>query len=532
MERREYIVSLKQGVNYDQFWNEMESNTNNHPYVPDHAVDIVNNRSASLLSCHYALTDQEAATLRTDSRVYSVEIPPEQNPNLIIGHNVTSQNGNFIKTYTSTGDNKNWGLRRCISYNDPYNGGLSVGGPYTYINDGTGVDIVIQDSGLQVDHPEFNDSEGNSRVQQINWYTASGISGTQSVNFYRDWDGHGTHVAGIAAGKTFGWAKNSRIYSLKVRGLEGAGDLDPTSGLGSGISITDCFDVIKLWHQNKPIDPILGVKRPTIVNMSWGYSIPYTNINGGSYRGTPWAGNTRQTAYGMIGRNVSGTYRGSIRVGSVDSDISELLAAGVIVVTAAGNNYEKIDIASGLDYNNYWNSTLSGLIYYHRGCSPYHENAITVGSIAETSAYPGAETKSPFSNHGPGVTVSAPGSYIMSSTSQTNAYSAPSYYENASFKQVNLSGTSMASPQVAGVTALYLQSNPSATPAQVKSWLTGTTVPGQDRIYTTGNDDDYTNVESIWGGNQNYLYWPYSNLSVRTRASGFQIKGPVSIKMG
>lgn len=533
MERREYIVSLKQGVNYDQFWDEMERTTNNHPFIPDHAVDIVNNRSASLLSCHYDLTDQEAEALRLDPRVNGVNIPPEQDPNLIIGHNAISQNDNFTKTYVSTGDNKNWGLRRCISYTDPYNGGLLAGGPYTYINDGTGVDVVIQDSGLQVDHPEFKDSQGNSRVQQIDWFSGSGILGeTQSVNFYRDFDGHGTHVAGIATGKTFGWAKESRVYSLKVRGLEGAGDLDPVTFQGSGISITNCFDVIKVWHQNKPVDPLTGYKRPTVVNMSWGYSIAYTNINGGSYRGTPWAGNTRQTAYGMIGRNISGTYRGNVRVGSVDSDIAELLAAGVIVVTAAGNNYEKIDTSSGLDYNNYWNSTLSGIIYYHRGSSPYQENAITVGSIAETSAYSGAETKSNFSNHGPGVTTSAPGSYIMSSTSQTNAYSGVSYHENASFKQVNLSGTSMAAPQVAGVIALYLQQNPSATPAQVKSWLTGTTIPGQDRIYNTGNDDDYTNVQSIWGGNQNYLYWPFSDLAIRTRMSGFQIKGNVSVKMG
>ncbi len=131
MERREFIVSLKQGVNYDQFWDEMERTTNGHPYVPDHAVDIVNNRPASLLSCHYALTDQEAETLKLDPRVYSVEIPPEQNPNLIIEHNVLSQNDNFTKNYVSAGDNKNWGLRRCISYNDPYAGGLSAGGRYS-----------------------------------------------------------------------------------------------------------------------------------------------------------------------------------------------------------------------------------------------------------------------------------------------------------------------------------------------------------------------------------------------------------------
>ena len=54
-----------------------------------------------------------------------------------------------------------------------------------------------------------------SRVQQIDWYTASGLSGTQSANFYRDRDGHGTHCAGIAAGKTYGWAKRVQMFMLK-----------------------------------------------------------------------------------------------------------------------------------------------------------------------------------------------------------------------------------------------------------------------------------------------------------------------------
>jgi subtilisin family serine protease len=530
MQRREYIVSLKEGIDYAQFWHEMESTTNQHPFIPDHSVDIVNNRPGSTRSCHYALTDQEADILRNDTRVYSVEIPPDQRTDIEIGL-TNIQTGNFTKTYTSTGNFKNWGLRRCISYSDPYGGGLSAPGDYSYLYDGTGVDIVIQDSGLEVTHPEFDDSLGNPRVQQINWYTESGLPGTQSANHYRDFDGHGTHVAGIAAGKTFGWGKNSRIYSLKVRGLEGAGDIDPGTGLGSGIVIADCFDVIKQWHINKPIDPILGVKRPTVVNMSWGYSTSYTNITGGNYRGTPWAGSTIQNAYGMIGRLSGATRRGNVRVSSVDSDINELLAAGVIVVIAAGNNFEKIDVSAGSDYNNYWTSSVSGNIYYHRGSSPYSDNAIVVGSIKETTAYP-EEVKSTFSNHGPGVTVSAPGSFIMSSTSQTNAYTGVAYNENASFKQVNISGTSMASPQVAGVLSLYLQQNPAATPAQVKSWLSSTTVPGQDRIYSTGLDNDYTNQESIWGGNQNYLYWPFSTASVTHRISGLKFNGPVTFRTG
>ena len=52
----------------------------------------------------------------------------------------------------------------------------------------TGVDVVIQDSGIQAAHPEFQDAGGTTRVQLIDWFTDSGISGTQSASFYSDTD--------------------------------------------------------------------------------------------------------------------------------------------------------------------------------------------------------------------------------------------------------------------------------------------------------------------------------------------------------
>jgi subtilisin family serine protease len=107
---------------------------------------------------------------------------------------------------------------RCNSTLNTYSGSNSTTLDYTYTLTGEGVDVVIQDSGLQVNHPEFNDEAGNSRVQQINWYTESGIAGTQSANHYRDFDGHGTHVAGTVAGLTYGWAKRARVYSQKLDG--------------------------------------------------------------------------------------------------------------------------------------------------------------------------------------------------------------------------------------------------------------------------------------------------------------------------
>lgn len=507
---REYIVSLNKDVDYDTFWNEIESGSNTDGFVPSRRVEIVNNRECSLRSCHYALTDEEASLLRNDPRVYSVEIPPEQRTDIQLGFRAV-QLGNFNKTTSSSGNFNNWGLIR-HSFNDNiYRTSTTTTQNYNYDNDGTGVDVVILDSGLQIDHPEFTDAQGVSRVQQINWYTASGISGTQNSNFYRDFDGHGTHVAGTVAGKTYGWAKNSKIYALKLQGLEGTGDS------GTGISISQCFDIIKLWHTYKPVDPTLGYKRPTVLNMSFGYSTQFINITGGSYRGSSWTGNTRRTDYGMTGSFDGVNYSPPVRVGSVDVDIEELIDAGVVVCIAAGNNYIKADIPGGIDYNNYWTSLTYGNSYYNRGMSPYSSNAIIVGSLDSTSFDNSRDRKAAYSNAGEGVDIFAAGTNIISSCSNTNKFNAPAYHLNSNFKQVNISGTSMASPQIAGIASLFLQNNPNATPAQVKSWLLNNST---STVYKTSFNNDYTDQTSQWGGDVKVSYIPSKTVGFYKGDSG------------
>jgi subtilisin family serine protease len=505
---REYVVSLKKDVNYDEFWNEIENVSDSDGFVPSRRVEIVDNRNGSLRSCHYSLTDAEAEQLRKDSRVYAVEIPVNQRPDIIIKHKA-SQAGNFTKKTdnSSTGNFLNFGLRRCISDVNPYGTSTSVSGDYTYPLDGTGVDIVIQDSGLQVDHPEFQDANGVSRVQQINWYTAAGgvISGTQSANFYRDFDGHGTHVGGIAAGKTYGWAKNARIYSMKLQGLEGPGDE------GTGISITQTFDLIKLWHNLKPIDPSTGYKRPTVVNMSWGFFSSFTDIIGGVYRTEPWSGNTRRTDYGMIGQFDGVDYLFDTQSFTVDADIEEMLDAGIHIVVSAGNSSMKIDVPGGDDYGNFFTAertffgeTVFIDYFYHQGGSPYGGNAFVVGSSDSVVFDATTEQKSTFSNCGQGVSVYAPGSRIMSATSTTNAFSNDeAYYANASFRQLNIGGTSMATPQVAGLAALRLQLDPKLTPAQLKANIIE---DSRTVMYSTNLDNDYTNSRSISDGEPRFLY--------------------------
>ncbi|MFJ8965569.1 S8 family peptidase [Lentzea sp. NPDC102401] len=87
--------------------------------------------------------------------------------------------------------------------------------------------------------------------------------------------------------------------------------------------------------------------------------------------------------------------------------------------------------------------------------------ALTVGSTERTDA------RSSFSNYGPVVDVFAPGGGI------TSAWNTSDTATNT------ISGTSMASPHVAGVVARYLQGNFNVTPAQVATAITSNATNGK-----------------------------------------------------
>jgi subtilisin family serine protease len=501
---KEYNVILHKGINYDVFWDDMESDTDGGKlYIPNRAVQYTNERPASLRQCWYLLTDEEVELLKQDDRVLAVEIPPEHRTDIVPILNAV-QYGDFTKTTSSTGEYINWGLIRSNFRENPYGMEISTTTePYLYTLTGNGVDIVIQDSGIQIDHPEFYDENDITRVQLINWYTESGIAGTQSANHYRDFDGHGTHVASTAAGKRYGWAKNAKIYSVKVGGLEGSGDS------GTGISITDCFDVIKGWHNNKPIDPQTGNKRPTVVNMSWGYGSYYNTISTLNYRGVSKTGvdidtTNKREGFGLINNSgfPAATFITNVRIVSVDTDVDELIDAGVHVCIAAGNRGHKVEFYSGSDWSNHIIAD-TNTIYYNQGSSPNSSGSLIVGNM-DSSMSGSLDMKAVSSECGPGVDIYAPGTNIMGACSNTNRFGAPNYYWNSSFKQTNISGTSMASPQVAGICALMLEANPNASPQSIKQALCADSA--NINLYSSGLTDDYTNRRSIISTNRRIAY--------------------------
>ena len=528
----EYVVVVHKDVNLEEFDAELAASTGEGP-IPNREVKVANPRWGSKRMTHWMLTDAEVNLLKTDERVLTVEIPADQRTDITIGLHAT-QTGIWYRGASTNSDHKNWGLRRVIAEANSgiFDNATTLTGDYTHQLTGTGVDFVVQDSGIQADHPEFNDEDGNTRVQQINWYTESGLSGTQADGFYTDYDGHGTHCAGIAAGKTFGWAKNSRVYSQKLGGLEG------TSDPNSGISITNAFDTIRIWHNNKPIDPVTGYKRPTVVNMSWGYGT--TKIEdpaSGTYRGAAWTYgvdySTRAELESATGVNINRTSIAgnpavaiSVRVTSVDAEIEEMISDGIHVIIAAGNNYNKIDSATGSDYNNqvvFGSTTYS----YHRGSSPYSTNAFMVASSDTTVDGSNLDKTSIYSSRGPGCNIWAPGTYIMSATSNdynVNKFTPINYGSNASYKQMSISGTSMAAPQVAGLCCLHLEVFPDLAPAEIQKRILG---ESKEVMSTTSADNDYQNVTtSIMGQSTKFLYSKYNS------ATPWVLTGPSNISIG
>jgi subtilisin family serine protease len=228
-----------------------------------------------------------------------------------------------------------------------------VDGNYDYTATGSGVRIYVLDTGIRYDHAEFG---GRAAAG----YDAYGGGGS-------DCHGHGTHVAGTAAGSTYGVAKSATVVSVRVLDCNGSGTW---SAVIAGVD----------WVTANHV-------KPAVANMSLG---------GG--------GNT-----------------------SLDAAVGSSISAGVTYAVSAGNSW-------------------GDACYY----SPARVAAAM--TVAASDSY---DQRSWFSNYGRCVDLYGPGSGILSA------------WHTGSSATNTIDGTSMASPHVAGVAALYLQGSPTAAPATV-----------------------------------------------------------------
>jgi subtilisin family serine protease len=110
--------------------------------------------------------------------------------------------------------------------------------------------------------------------------------------------------------------------------------------------------------------------------------------------------------------------------------IQSLMQAGFISIVAAGNDEQ---------------NCCTGVDKVSPASAP---NMITVGSSSRTDSF------SSFSNYGPCVSISAPGEAVISA------------WRDSDTSYSRLTGTSQATPAVAGAVALYLARNPQATQQQ------------------------------------------------------------------
>lgn len=253
-------------------------------------------------------------------------------------------------------------------------------------------DIAVLDTGIDLKHSDLNIYHQKSFVRTSNidislfFDTQTDIISTTA----NDDNGHGTHIAGIAAAMdnsvgTTGVAPGAKLWAIKVLDNNGTGAL---STIIKGIDyITQYADQIE------------------VVNLSLGCKC-------------------RSSAF--------------------DTAINNSVKAGIVfVVAAAGNDGKDAKTTSPAG----------------------NPNVISVSALADSdgkcnikgseTGYGTDDSLEIFSNHGSVIDVAAPGSEIYSS------------YKGNTFAP--MSGTSMASAQVAGAAALYLASNPEASPLAVKT---------------------------------------------------------------
>jgi len=286
---------------------------------------------------------------------------------------------------------------------------------------GSGITIAVIDSGINDSTSDLWNSSNNSRVLYHQDFT-----GTGSASWRTTYDpyGHGTHVAGIiagngnkSAGRYAGVAPQANLVDLRVLDVNGSG--------------TDSM-VIAAIQQAIALKSTYNIK---VINLS-------------------------------LGRGISESYTQD----PLDQAVESAWKAGIVVVTAAGN-FGRISVNGSNGY---------GTV----ACPGNDPLVLTVGAMKSMGTYSRTDDQiASYSSKGPTTydhvvkpDVVAPGNLVVSldahgSTLDTEYPGNEVAGNSTSHDYFILSGTSMATPAVAGGVALLLQQAPTLTPDQIKARL-------------------------------------------------------------
>jgi PKD repeat protein len=177
------------------------------------------------------LTDEQVDELRRDPRVLSIE----QDSYIYLASAGTAQ------------EYPTWGLDR-IDQREPL-----LDWVYAYNTGGSGVTAYILDGGIHFTHPEFEDRAllGYDFILESHPELADPTQGPGEDCF-----GHGTHVAGIVGGRTYGVAKDVALISVRVFGC-------------TGFTYRSLYIAAVDWITQ---DVESNGRHPAVVNMSFGFN--------------------------------------------------------------------------------------------------------------------------------------------------------------------------------------------------------------------------------------------------------------------
>lgn len=553
-------------VKHPAYWQEIHDyiiNENEIDGIPNRRIDCTAEMPFSEKRSVYQMSVEEAEVLKQHPKVAWVEESSIYNPTCLEQRKLDEEFDNHSDAFRFKYDVKNlrasgspgatlnftqWGLHRHGYRVDPFGSEINETQDVKYKLTGKNVDVVIMDTGVRWDHPEFLKpgvttfvDKNSTRVRDIllhgpeeygfTWadegltppgsspytnYTVTNVLGSgMPTNRY-----HGSHVGGTAAGNQFGAAFEANIWTIACVDRSDVGWSEPSDG----------FDYIRVWHKNKPINPETGKRNPTIVNCSWGHRqfVRDDLSSSATFRGTTYTdggdeylGEAYNSIY-YLDRN-SSYFEFTTRRTSGQTTMDELLddpdCQDVIFICSAGNSKAKQDTLGGADYDNEF---VSGTFYYSSGYDAYwcrggtpavgHEGSpdavISVGSLSEYYIS-GQETADDYTNRGPRTDVFAAGGEILSP--YYSGYDDP---RDTDFHNQYLQGTSMAAPNVTGVVALFLELNPDATRVDARNWLLE---HGTVKAEMRDSEPDFTqsnywgSASALRGSEPRILYNPYAN---------------------